>query len=539
MIKPNHFLISRPLLKVAKESGADKDFKPVLSRKKKKGITLEESISEEKMPTETGDTTESESINMEKKCLVEETSFDYGENRNIVNEDYDQMPKEPGVKTKKMLGKPLEKIDFLGHNNDDNALLNVPLELSPPLKNLVTVFVRKSFTMDIKLDKMAEKSSQKKLVVSMVLEGGASTPSKFSGIIHVSFTSKASLTQVTEKARAADILAVVVKKIPVETLAETVCAALSEFGSIKAVVEFAQLNQADLVAARWSILIRKNAMRVAKTNADKKSWNTRDQHKALLYILPIDTNVRCAVVCFNSAASINVIIETTPVLKDANLHWSYMNFVKCTKYENLGHTSLSCSMGGKTSPSGPTHRILSNDDKNRLAFIYARHSAPISCFVSFGGVLWANIVGGSLFPSLLICNVSTSSGFSSEIKPTPIMSMKLNNRFAAFKCSFTSLVEYIDKLAKRLDSPGPMVSQPSPGCQLLVIFLSQNQKVDIVMSEDSDVTTGGEIIAGVVVFGFLVISKMEETLNNLLIMVMGLSAKIDNASLVSAVHSSQ
>ncbi|KAG9283983.1 hypothetical protein G9A89_005490 [Geosiphon pyriformis] len=77
--------------------------------------------------------------------------------------------------------------------------------------------------------------------------------------------------------------AVVVKEIPVGTSVETVHTVLSEFGSVvsikmqlvglwqKAVVEFAQLDQADLVAARWSILIGKNAVKVAKANLDKKS----------------------------------------------------------------------------------------------------------------------------------------------------------------------------------------------------------------------------------------------------------------------------
>ncbi|KAG9297449.1 hypothetical protein G9A89_020850 [Geosiphon pyriformis] len=217
--------------KIAKDSGASGDFKPVLSKKKRKDISLEESID-----SETGDTTESESIDIEEKCLVKETSFDYGENENIADKDHVQMPKGPDVKTMKALGKPLGKIDFL----------------------------------DIGLDKVAGKSSQEKLAVVRKLFskvngfGGASIPSKFSGIICVFFTSKASLAQVMEKARAANILvntdlkkstghsdwAVVVKEIPVKTSAEAVWTVLSVV-SIKiqlvelwqkAVVEFAQFD---------------------------------------------------------------------------------------------------------------------------------------------------------------------------------------------------------------------------------------------------------------------------------------------------------
>ncbi|KAG9304927.1 hypothetical protein G9A89_003095 [Geosiphon pyriformis] len=227
-------------------------------------------------------------------------------------------------------------------------------------------------------------------------------------------------------------------------------------------------------------------------------------------------------------------METMPVLKGTNLCWVHLSSTKCTKYRNLGHISLSCSVGGKNSSGELACRILSEDDKSRLASIYARCFASISCPVFFGGVSWANIVGGSSFSSLPVCNDLASSGSSSEMKPTLMVFVKLNDRFATLEHSLASLVECVDKLAKRLNSPRPIVSQPSPGCQPLVTPLSQNQGVDIVISEGSSVATGGETIAGVAVFDSSVISKLEETLNNLSVTVMGLLAKIDNAGLVPA-----
>ncbi|KAG9284904.1 hypothetical protein G9A89_006282 [Geosiphon pyriformis] len=254
---------------------------------------------------------------MEKKCLVKETSVNYSKKNLFIEDNFNQMPKDPRLVTKKAIGMFLEKINFLNNVSNDDILLDTPVILPSFLKNLVNVSVQKSFAMDIELDKMAGKSSQEKLVVVKRLFskvnsfGRAFIPSKFSGIIHASFISKASLTQIMEKARAADILvntdlkkstiysdqAVVVKKISVGILAKAVCAVLSEFGSVMlikmqlAVIEFAQSDQADLVAARWSILIRKNAVRVAKTNADKESWNMRNQHRALLYTLLMGTNI--------------------------------------------------------------------------------------------------------------------------------------------------------------------------------------------------------------------------------------------------------
>ncbi|KAG9304728.1 hypothetical protein G9A89_003902 [Geosiphon pyriformis] len=247
---------------------------------------------------------------------------------------------------------------------------------------------------------------------------------------------------------------VVVKKILVGTSAKA-----------KTVVEFAQSDQADLVTAKWFILIGKDAVK----------------HRALLYTLLVDfigsvsgkTCAKCVVVCFDSAASIDAIMETTPVLK--------------------GHTSLSCSVDENVSPSGTTCRILLDDNKSKLVSIYAKCFAPIFCPMSFNGVLWANIVGGFSFPSLHVYNNTTAFSSSSEIKSTLMVS-----------------------LVKRLDSPRPMVFQPT----------------DIVISKSSDVVTSNKTIVEVAVFDFSVVSKIEKTLNNLLIMVMGFLAKIDNADLV-------
>ncbi|KAG9303991.1 hypothetical protein G9A89_005901 [Geosiphon pyriformis] len=251
--------------KIAEKSGSGGSFKSVLSKKKRKDVALEENVGGKGALTkvsgghswgsETSNTIESESINMEEKCLVEETSFDYEKSGTIINEEHDQTLKEPGIKTKKTLGKPLGKIDFLNLGIGDNILLDVLLVLLSSLKNLIPVFVRKFFALDISLDKVVGKSSQEKLMVVRRLFskvnsfGEASTSSKFSGIIHASFISEASLVQAIEKARAVDILvntdlkkstghldqAVVVKEISVGTLAEAVCAALSEFGIIKSI----------------------------------------------------------------------------------------------------------------------------------------------------------------------------------------------------------------------------------------------------------------------------------------------------------------
>ncbi|KAG9296159.1 hypothetical protein G9A89_014751 [Geosiphon pyriformis] len=412
--------------------------KNIAFRKKRKGGVLKDGIASElvlsKKASKADDTTESDNVNIEEKCLVEKTSIDYGERSLFMKGDSNQILKSLRLVTKKAVDTPLEKINFLDNVNDDNILLDTPVILPSLLKNLVNVFVQKSFAMDIELDKMTGKSFQKKLMV----------------IICASFTSEASLVQTMEKMRAVNILvntdlkklticldrAVVVKEIPVRTLAETVHAVFSKFGSVVSIK-------------------------------------------------------MCAVVCFDSAVLIDAVMEITLVLKGVNLCWSYLSSAKCAKCENLCHTSLNCSVGGNVFSDGSVRRILSNDDKSRLASIYARCFASISCPVFFGDVSWANIVGRSSFPPLPVCNGSTVSSVFSKIKPILMVSVELNNRFAALECSLVSLVECINRLAKRLDSSEPMVSWPSPGCQPLVTFSLQNQEVNIVMSESLGVTTNG------------------------------------------------
>ncbi|KAG9300882.1 hypothetical protein G9A89_015338 [Geosiphon pyriformis] len=359
------------------------------SRKKRRGGVLEDNIGNRKFVTvkvssgrfwssETSDTTEFDSVDMEKKCLVEKTSFDYGDGGAFAEKDLEQIPKSSKILTKRVLGKPLGKINFLGDDIDD-VLLDKPVVLSPPLKNLVNVSVRKSFTLDISLDNIVGKSAQEKLVVVRKLFskingfGGVSISSKFAEIIRATFTSKSSLVQASKKAEEIKILAVVLKKIPVGTLTETVHAALSGFGVVVSI----KIQLVDM----------------------------RDQHRALLYTLPMGTiayNIwdyigsvsektcaincypityawaRCTVVCFESANFLNAVMKTTPVLRGVNMHWSFLGFSKYAKCGRLGHTSLDCAVGENFSSGKPSCKFFSDIDKSRLATIYAKHLALIA-----------------------------------------------------------------------------------------------------------------------------------------------------------------
>ncbi|KAG9294988.1 hypothetical protein G9A89_017782 [Geosiphon pyriformis] len=418
---------------VAKNSGADSGFRPVLSRKKRKGGVLAENvlvkrdvietIGNHSQISESGDTTKSESIDMEEECLVEETSINYGESDAFNGRDSNQILKSSGlkIKTKKVLGKPLGKINF-EDGFDDGDFLNESVLLPPPLslKSSVQVSVHKFFTLDIDLVAITGKSSQeksnfiKKIFSDVNGFGGASTLLKFGGIICVTFTSEKAMMAAANLANKHDVVvntnlkhpgynrtnqAIVLKEIPVGTFIETVCAAVSEFGIIKSI----KMQLTNLLVSMWSILIGKNAVCVARANIDKQTWDSRDRFRALLYTLLIGTNVHnlwdflvsvgrktciidhnfvnythayCATMCFDFEEDMNQAVAVMPIIKNVGLHWLHLSSSVCSACDFLGHTSL-------------------------LVKIYEKKLAPISHLLAFGGKTWASVAGSSPWVVLL------------------------------------------------------------------------------------------------------------------------------------------
>ncbi|KAG9288477.1 hypothetical protein G9A89_015683 [Geosiphon pyriformis] len=519
--------------KTAKGSGFDAGFKTVLPRKKRRGGVLEDGSSGEKIVSnvqsyrfwrsEAGDTTESDSINMEKKCLVEKTSFDYNNGGALAGKNPNQTPTGSKIKTIKVLDKPLGKINFSAGSFDNNILSDVPVDFLFPLKKVVNVSVHKSFALNIGLDKISRKNFHEKCLVIRKMFSGiygfgrASTPSKFSEIIQTTFISESSLVQASKKAADAKILinTNLKKSSRLRMSTEAVYAALSIFKIIKsikmqlvrlwqkALIEFEQLDHANLVTAEWSILIRKDAVHVAKTDKDKKSWDKRDVHRALFY-----ARVRCTTISFDFTELLDAVIRTTPVLRGTNLHWSSLVSSKCAKCEKLGHTSLSCVDDGK---------IFSN-----------------SLLLAFGGALWANIVSRLSFSLLFGYIGSVKSGSPSEVKPPlPIVNV-LKLCFINIKSSIISLTEQIDELVKRLESLMPAVSQPSFGCQLPVTSPSQNQVGNIVMRKSSGDSTSGDIAVALGSSVSPKVIKLGKLLKELSALILSLSVHINSMVLAGA-----
>ncbi|KAG9293951.1 hypothetical protein G9A89_019289 [Geosiphon pyriformis] len=588
--------------KATKVSGSEGGFKMVVSRKKRKDGVLAESVDNSKVAdkalgncswgSEVGDTTESESIDIEEECLVKETSVDYGENGAFTGEDLDQTPKSLRVKTKKVLGKPLGVIDY-GTVDADGDVLDKSLLLPPsfPVKPSVQVPVHKSFTLDIDLVAVVGKSSQEKVnFVRKIFSGvngfgGASTPSKFGGIIQTTFTSEEAMMTAANLANDRGVMvntdlkrpvnnrtnrAIVLKEIPVGTSLEAVHAAVAEFGIIKsikmqlvglwqkAIIELEDQDQADFLASKWSILIGKDMIRVTRANIDKQSWDARNKFRALLYTLLIGTIAhdlwdfigsiggktcfidhnpvsyscaRCATVCFSSEVELVNAMATTSVIKSFGLRWSRLFLASCAVCEKFGHGCRTIKgagiAGGRKAP-------LLVQDQSRLAKIYARRSAPISRPLAFGGKTWASVVSAPSAPSL--SGGKASSGSVVDGKPTPPVAKDLEKRLVSIEDGLVSLAKQIDRLAKRLDLLVLVVPQPSYGCRLPVVATPQNSESNVTLDMDLSMVDGHESATIVDSSTSPHVVKLENMLEGLSKSVLILSAHFDSLALAGGAN---
>ncbi|KAG9304826.1 hypothetical protein G9A89_016856 [Geosiphon pyriformis] len=549
--------------KTAKVSGFNNDFKPILPRKKRKDSALKDGSGSKivsfkvqnscSWSSKTGNTTESNSIDMEKECLVEKTSFKQKSREESGSIDTDMMPKDPKrIVTKCTLGKPLGTINFGIKNDNNDDILDGSLSLPPSLslKHTVQVSVRKFFALDIDLRVVTGKLSQEKLAYVRKIFfgvngfGRVSTPSKFGRIIWTSFISDEAMMTAAKLANDHSVIvninlkrsgnnhtnwAIVIKEIPVETSVETVHMAVSEFGVIKmikmqlvglwqkAIIELEDQNQADL----------KDVVQVARADINKQSWDARDSFKALLYTLLMRTTAHnfysrahCVTVCFDSESDLVGVITTTLVIKGVGLYWSHLFQTSCTVCKDFGHTSLSCR---------------SVKDAFRLARIYVKKSVPIFCPLAFGGKTWVLVVGAS--------SVHTSHGAGMSLgfnKIGKLFSLVVNNLescLVGIECSLVSLAGQISELAKRLESLMLTVFQSSSGCQLLVTSPSQNQGENIVMGVGLGEVTSDKIVPIVNSTASSHVVKLKEMLDGLFRSVLSLSAHFDSLALVGGVTS--
>ncbi|KAG9297863.1 hypothetical protein G9A89_006804 [Geosiphon pyriformis] len=168
---------------------------------------------------------------------------------------------------------------------------------------------------------------------------------------------------------------------------EMIVATVSEFGQVvsirlqliglwqKAIVEFVESSQADQLAAKWSFLIGKDSVRVAKAVQDREM-------------------IHCAVICFENDEDLESVFRTEPIFGGVKLSWARLDLVRCDQCEKLGHLILECGAEVSHSPklSKSFKKIVSDETCLQLAKLYAKKSVPISRPAAFGSKSWAQVV---------------------------------------------------------------------------------------------------------------------------------------------------
>ncbi|KAG9303801.1 hypothetical protein G9A89_018698 [Geosiphon pyriformis] len=289
------------------------------------------------------------------------------------------------------------------------------------VKTSVEVSVRKLFALDINLlaveGKFATAKTQfiKKIFSPVNGFGRATIPLKFEGIIQSMFTSEKSMKMAISLAREKGIninsdlkrqemrsdRTVVIKEIFMNTPKDMIIVTVSEFGEIKsikiqlirmwqkAVVEFAELDQADLLVSKWLFLIGKNSVCIAKAVEDHETWASKDQFRMLLFTLPVKTTahnlgtlldkagektcvinrsletgnrIYCAVVGFEFENDLESAFCIEPILGGIKLFWARIDLVQCEKYRKFGHSAMKYNafIASLSKPSRTFKRVVSD-----------------------------------------------------------------------------------------------------------------------------------------------------------------------------------
>ncbi|KAG9285950.1 hypothetical protein G9A89_002370 [Geosiphon pyriformis] len=428
-------------------------------------------------------------------------------------------------------------------------------------KEEVEVAVKKFFALDINLSAVKGKSATtkthaiRKLFSRINGFGVPTTPSKFEGIIRSTFTSEASMEKATLLARENDIIVnsnfkrqgirsdrtVVIKEIPIDTPKDMIVTAVSEFGKIKsikiqligmwqkAVIEFAELGQAEQLASKWFFLIGKDSVCVAKTVGDCETWAFKDQFRVLLFTLLVGITVHdlgtlleeaggktcvincsletgnktcCAVVCFESDEAMESAFCTEPIFGGVKLSWAKLDLVCCKQCKKFGHSALECDAEVASASQSPKSfkKPANLDTRLQLAKLYAKKKVPISCPVAFGGKSWAQVVlvasvshgshDGSGSGSLLF-GASSSGG---TFPPLSMVDSPLGTCLAHLEHFVELLSDQISNILFCLDNLSLVPSAP-PSSVIPLVGTSYPSISDSLMVANSDL--GFNMVLGV------------------------------------------
>ncbi|KAG9298321.1 hypothetical protein G9A89_002809 [Geosiphon pyriformis] len=391
-------------------------------------------------------------------------------------------PKAKQINTGTGFGSPLGFPNF--HMDDDEVVLPPHLLISLEkkwidpkiIKTPVKVSIRKLFALNINLSAV-----ENKLVMAKTHQWfwGATTPSKFEGIIRSTFTFKKSINMAVSLAREKGIVvntdlrksevrsdqAVIIKKIPMDTPKEMIVAAVAEFGEIKLIkIQLIGMWQKAVLASRWSFLIGKNSVHVAKA------------FRALLFTLLVRTTMHDLGTLLNKTV---VGFEPKVDLDFAFSTKSVFGTLECDASDVAIYVS---SVLFKKNAPGIDHL--------QLAKLYAKKNISISCPTVFGGKSWTQVV------FLALSSGSSPFGSSYGLSFSSSGALGLGSNASSFSCDESLLAAYLASLEHSLELLADQVSGilrklsfvklvpmvPSSGAPSLVGFVLVAPVLDLDMA---------------------------------------------------------
>ncbi|KAG9286495.1 hypothetical protein G9A89_014661 [Geosiphon pyriformis] len=439
-------------------------------------------------------------------------------------------PKAKKVKNNLNCGSPLGFLDY-NMDDDNGGPLPPPLGISLDkiwldpkiIKTQVEVTVKKSFALNINISNVEGKLVMAKTQLIRKIFSKINEESMKKAALLVEENRIIINTDLKRQGVHSD-RAVVIKEILMDMPKEMIIAAIFKYGQIvsikKAVVEFTESSQADLLASKWSFLIEKNSVRVAKTVRDCGTWAFRNQFRVLLFTLPVRMTVydlgtllekasgktciiNCsletgnrthyAVVCFESDEAMESAFCTEPIFGSVKLSWARLDLVCCEQCGKFGHSALECDAEVALAfQSSKSFKKPANLDTHlQLAKLYAKKKVPIFRPVAFGGKFWIQVVSvASVSHGSHDGSGSGSLSFDASSPggtppPFSMVDSLLGTHLAHLEHSVELLSDQILNILLCLNNLSLVLSAP-PSSVILSVGTSHPSISDSLMVDDSD-----------------------------------------------------
>ncbi|KAG9306289.1 hypothetical protein G9A89_018172 [Geosiphon pyriformis] len=302
--------------------------------------------------------------------------------------------------------------------------------------------------------------------------------------------------------------AIVIKEIPMDMPKEMIIAAVSEFGQV--------------LAAKWSFLIGKNLVCMAKAVRDHKTWASKDWYRALLFTLPVETmahnlgdllagadtgnRVYCAVVCFENDKVLESVFCTEPIFGGVKLSWARLDMVWCEQCGKLDHSVLECDAETSTSPklSKSFKRVVSDENHLQLAKLYVKKNMPIFRPAAFDSKSWTQVV------SLVSLSNSPHFGFGpgfgsfsgasdvvGHLSPAGPVNSLLKTCLTSLEHSLELLMNKVSGIIDKLNNLNLVPLALVSSSQSLVVSITANMEfgLDMVLDEPKSVVLPPSLVS--------------------------------------------